>query len=78
MVRRLRVEIEGGLYHVYNRIASGEQIFSDPEEAAEFIETIRETKTRDGWTVRRPGSMIRSMQRNWIAWTRLSRQERRE
>ena len=55
MVRRLRVEIEGGLYHVYNRIASGEQIFSDPEEAAEFIETIRETKTRDGWTVRRPG-----------------------
>lgn len=51
MVRRLRVEIEGGLYHVYNRIASGEQIFSDPEEAAEFIETIRETKTRDGWTV---------------------------
>jgi len=36
---------------VYNRVASGEPIFSDPEEAIEFIETIRETKTRDGWTV---------------------------
>ncbi len=51
MVRKARVEIEGGLYHVYNRVASGEPIFSDPEEAVEFIETIRETKTRDGWTV---------------------------
>lgn len=51
MVRRARVEVEGGLYHVYNRVASGEPIFSDPEEAVEFIETIREAKTRDGWTV---------------------------
>jgi putative transposase len=51
VVRRARVEIEGGLYHVYNRVASGEPIFSDPEEAVEFIETIRETKTRDGWSV---------------------------
>jgi len=51
MVRRARVQVEGGLYHVYNRVASGEAIFSDPEEVVEFIETIRETKTRDGWTV---------------------------
>jgi REP element-mobilizing transposase RayT len=51
MVRRVRVEIEGGLYHVYNRVSSGEPIFSDPNEAVEFIEIIRETKTRDGWTV---------------------------
>jgi REP element-mobilizing transposase RayT len=51
VVRRARVEIEGGLYHVYNRVASGEPIFFDPEEAVEFIETIRETKRRDGWTV---------------------------
>jgi REP element-mobilizing transposase RayT len=51
MVRRQRFEIEGGLYHVYNRVASGEAIFSDPNEAVEFIETIRETKLRDGWTV---------------------------
>ena len=51
MVRRPRVEIEGGLFHVYNRVASGEPIFSDPEEAVEFIEIIRETKQRDGWSV---------------------------
>ena len=44
MVRRARIEVEGGLYHVYNRVASGEPIFFDPEEAVEFIETIRETK----------------------------------
>jgi putative transposase len=51
MVRRPRVEVEGGLFHVYNRVASGEPIFLDPNEAVEFIETIRETKKRDGWTV---------------------------
>jgi REP element-mobilizing transposase RayT len=49
--RNLRVEIEGGVFHVYNRVASGEPVFSDPNEAAEFIETIHETKRRDGWTV---------------------------
>jgi hypothetical protein len=46
MVRRARVEIEGGLYHVYNRIASGEPVFSDPGAAVEFIEVIPETRTR--------------------------------
>lgn len=51
MVRRRRIEIEGGLYHVYNRVASGEPVFSDPEEAVEFIEIVRETKKRDGWTI---------------------------
>lgn len=51
MVRRPRVEIEGGVFHVYNRVASGEDVFSDPNETAEFIETIHETKKRDGWTV---------------------------
>jgi len=51
MVRRRRVEIEGGLYHVYNRVASGEPIFVDPNEAVEFIEAIGETKKRDDWTV---------------------------
>ena len=51
MVRRARVEIEGGLYHVYNRVASGEPVLADPEEAIELVELIRETKARDGWTV---------------------------
>ena len=43
--------IEGGLYHVYNRVSSGEHIFADPEEAMEFIEIVRDVKKRDGWTV---------------------------
>jgi hypothetical protein len=42
VVRRARVEIEDGLCDVYNRVASGKSIFSDPEEAVEFVETIQE------------------------------------
>ena len=48
MVRRPRVEIEGGLYHVYNRVSSGEQIFAASEEAMEFVEIVRDVKKRDG------------------------------
>jgi putative transposase len=51
MPRRARVLIEGGVYHVYNRVASGEPVFADPEEAIRFIDLIRKVKARDGWTV---------------------------
>lgn len=51
MARRARVVVEGGLYHVYNRISSGEPVFADPNEAIEFIEIIRDVKKRDGWTI---------------------------
>lgn len=51
MPRRPRVFVEGGIYHVYNRFASGEPVFSGPEEALEFIELLRAIKQRDGWTV---------------------------
>jgi REP element-mobilizing transposase RayT len=51
MARRPRIVVEGGLYHVYNRVSSGEHIFADPEEAIEFIEIIRDIKKRDGWTI---------------------------
>ncbi|MBD3872647.1 MAG: transposase, partial [Acidobacteria bacterium] len=43
--------IEGGIYHVYNRAASGEDIFSDPETAIEFLDRVSEVKQRDGLTV---------------------------
>jgi len=33
MPRAPRVLIEGGLYHLYNRFASAEEVFADPEEA---------------------------------------------
>ena len=51
MVRRARVLVEGGVEHVYNRVASGEPVFADPEEAKRFVEVVREVKARDGWTV---------------------------
>lgn len=51
MPRGRRVLVEGGLYHVYNRFARGEGVFSDPEEAMEFAELLREVKQRDGLTV---------------------------
>jgi hypothetical protein len=34
------VVIEGGLYHVYNRFARGEDVFADPEEAIEFVDLL--------------------------------------
>ena len=51
MPRQPRRLIEGGIYHVYNRAASGEEIFSDLETAIGFLDLVREVKERDGWTV---------------------------
>ena len=51
MPRGRRVIVEGGLYHVYNRFARGEDLFRDPEEAVEFLELLREVKQRDGLTI---------------------------
>ena len=51
MPRRRRVLVEGGLYHVYNRFARGEEVFADPEEAMDFVELLRQVKRRDGLTV---------------------------
>jgi REP element-mobilizing transposase RayT len=36
---------------VYNRFASGETVFSAPEEAKVFVDLFRWVKKRDGWTV---------------------------
>ena len=46
MPRRPRQLVEGGIYHVYNRVASGEPIFSDSETSIEFLELVREVKQR--------------------------------
>jgi REP element-mobilizing transposase RayT len=51
MPRSLRVFVDGGIYHVYNRFASGEPVFADPEEALNFVDLLRYVKQRDGWTV---------------------------
>ena len=47
MPRAPRILVEGGLYHVYNRFARGEEIFSNPEEAIEFLDLLRDLKQRD-------------------------------
>jgi len=47
MPRRARQLIEGGIYHVYNRVASGEDIFANPETAVGFMEQLREVKDRE-------------------------------
>jgi len=36
---------------VYNRVASGEGVFSNPDEATDFVDRIRAVKHRDDWTV---------------------------
>ena len=51
MPRAPRILVEGGPYHVYNRFARGEEVFSDPQEAIEFLELFRDLKQRDGLQV---------------------------
>ena len=47
MPRAPRILVEGGLYHVYNRFARGEEVFSSSEEAIEFLDLLRDLKRRD-------------------------------
>ena len=41
MPRAHRQLLEGGLYHVYNRFARGEEIFAEPDEADRFNRRAR-------------------------------------
>ena len=47
MPRPPRILIEGGLYHVYNRFARGEDVFSNSDEAIVFLDLLRKLKQRD-------------------------------
>ena len=60
MPRSLRVFVEGGIYHVYNRFASRESVFADPEEALEFIELLRYGSSP--WV----GNVAHKAQRSWL------------
>ena len=51
MPRPWREFIEGGVYHVYNRVTRGEVVFSDEGEASEFVSLLREVKERDELTL---------------------------
>ena len=51
MPRAPRVFVEGGIYHVYNRVTRGERVFAEDGEAQRFVELMREIKKRDGLVV---------------------------
>ena len=51
MSRHPRLFIPGAIYHVYCRVARGEFVFDDDCEAIEFVETLREIRDLDRWTI---------------------------
>lgn len=51
MPRPPRVFVEGGIYHVYNRVTRGEKIFAEDHEAARLLDFMREARDRDGLIV---------------------------
>ena len=51
MPRAGRVFLEGGIYHVYNRVSRGEGVFSDEDEASAFVGLLRKVKDRDSLVV---------------------------
>ncbi len=51
MPRAPRVFIEGGIYHVYNRVTRGERVFGEDGEAQRLVDVMREIKQRDEFVV---------------------------
>lgn len=51
MPRLHRVVVEGGVYHVYNRLGRGERVFEQEEEALGFVRVLGEVVKRDELTV---------------------------
>jgi REP element-mobilizing transposase RayT len=51
MPRPYRILVEGGVYHVYNRIGRGERVFDEETEAAAFVSLLRDVAERDELTV---------------------------
>jgi putative transposase len=51
MARKPRLFVPGATYHVYCRVARGEFVFDDPQEANEFVEKARAIRDADGWRI---------------------------
>jgi len=51
VTRPNRVLVEGGVYHVYNRLGRGERVFDQEAEAAAFVGLLHDVVARDGLTV---------------------------
>ena len=43
--------VEGGIYHVYNRVTRGERVFAEDQEAALLLDAMRDARDRDGLIV---------------------------
>ncbi len=48
MPRAPRIQIEGGLYHAYNRFARGGGVIADSEEAILLLDLLKEFKPANG------------------------------
>ena len=51
MPRPDRIYVEGGFYHVYNRLGRGERVFDQEKEAEAFVGLLRDVAERDGLTI---------------------------
>jgi len=51
MPRKARLFLPRATYHVYCRVARGEFVFDDVNEAAEFVDTARRIRDLDGWKI---------------------------
>jgi REP element-mobilizing transposase RayT len=45
------VFVEGGIYHVYNRVTRGERVFAEDQEAKLLLDAMRDARDRDGLIV---------------------------
>ena len=52
MTRPARILVEGGVYHVYNRLGRGERAFEHEAEAAEFVRLRSRRRTGEVVTAR--------------------------
>ena len=51
MVRKLRIQYAGAIYHVMNRGDRREAIFLDDADRVRFLETLGEACSKTGWRV---------------------------
>jgi REP-associated tyrosine transposase len=51
MPRRPRVFVEGGVFHVYNRLARGARILAQEDEIQRLVQLLRVARERDGLTI---------------------------
>jgi len=51
MPRHPRLFLPNAIYHVYCRVARGEIIFDQDTASLEFVETLREVRDLDGWSI---------------------------